>query len=83
MTGGNADEGLNRAILGLKEACQIIGNLELVALQHYQIIRPQSMKSAVKRDREARKGRKLGRGKLRDRPETIRRLQNAFSGQES
>jgi integrase len=41
--------------IGLKEACAIIGNSEVIALQHYQMLRPQFMKSAIELDREAKK----------------------------
>ncbi|MGN6725260.1 MAG: hypothetical protein ACTHLZ_05050, partial [Tepidisphaeraceae bacterium] len=46
--------------LNLKEACTIIGNSEIVALQHYQMLRPQFMESAIERDQKARQGAQMG-----------------------
>jgi integrase len=41
--------------LDLKPACAIIGNSEVVALQHYQQLRPLYLESAIERNRAARK----------------------------
>ena len=41
--------------LDLKPACAIIGNSEVVALQHYQQLRPLYLESAIERDRAAKK----------------------------
>jgi hypothetical protein len=40
--------------LDLNPACAIIGNSEVVALQHYQQLRPQYLE-AIERDRAAKK----------------------------
>lgn len=52
--------------LTLKEACKIIGNGELVALQHYQMLRPQYLETAIERDRAAREEARKGAHQLQE-----------------